>query len=518
MSVRASRPVRILANARVRQGLIVLSAFPLGIALALAFPPRGWWLLAFPVIAVLTWLQFRRGLLFGALTGFLFGLGFFGTLLPWLDAVGSGAWPALTVFCSLWLALPGVLTALVTRQRGWFVWVPAAWVLVESLRDRIPWGGFSWGRLAFSQADSPLAFVSRLGGMPLVTFVVALIGCLLLALVRAAVRRPLDALAPVIAIAILVLLAFGARVYAPAPQGTAVVAVVQGGTPQLGLGAMDVRRAVLDNHVSATKDLAAQVTRGDVAQPQLVIWPENSSDLDPFTDASVAQEISGAASAIKAPILVGAVLVVPDQPNALWNAGIVWDPLTGPGERYIKVHPVPFGEYLPLRDLLAPRIDAFDRIARDFLPGDAPGLLEMAGVRIGNAICFEVAYDDVMNDLMDGGAQLLTVQTNNATFGERGQPQQQYAIERLRAIQGAIPLAVASTTGISGLIAADGTSIARMDEGSTGSLVATVSLADGTTVGAHLHSWPELVLSITALAAAVWSVAGARRRERRVGK
>jgi apolipoprotein N-acyltransferase len=106
---------------------------------------------------------------------------------------------------------------------------------------------------------------------------------------------------------------------------------------------------VLDNHVQATRDLAADVRAGREQQPDLVVWPENASDIDPFTNPEAYDAIDRAVEDIGVPVLVGAVLQGPGE--KISNAGIVWDPVTGPGERYVKRHPVPFGEYIPYRSL-----------------------------------------------------------------------------------------------------------------------------------------------------------------------
>ena len=126
---------------------------------------------------------------------------------------------------------------------------------------------------------------------------------------------------------------------------TSTVAVIQGDVPRAGLDFNAQRRAVLDNHVQQTLELAQDVAAGEEPQPDVVIWPENSSDIDPYTNADAAREIDRAAAAIDAPILVGAVVEGPGENVS--NTAIVWDPDDGPGDTYVKRHPVPFGEYIP---------------------------------------------------------------------------------------------------------------------------------------------------------------------------
>ena len=484
-----------------------------GALLALAFPPLGWWPMAILAVALLTYACWRARLWQGLLAGGLSGFAFFMLLMPWLRVIGPEAWVGLSLYCAAWIALVGMGTALATRLRWWPALVPALWVLEEALRDRIPWGGFPWGRLAYSQADAPFAWISRLGGMPLLTFWVAALGTSLLAIILYSRRDRRTFRAAIVGFVLLIVVGRALAMYSPEPQGTAVIAVVQGGTPQMGMGAMDVRQEVLDNHVNQTLRLAEDVASGVFPQPQLVIWPENSSDIDPFTDRTVAAEIQKAADAVNAPILVGAVANVPGQPQSLWNLGIVWNPQTGPAQRYAKTHLVPFGEFIPLRDLISSWFADFERISRDFVPGTEPGLMEAGGIRIGDIICFEVAYDDIPRDVLNAGAQLLVVQTNNATYGDTSQPDQQLQIERLRAIESSGSLAVAATTGVSALIDSSGTPVQRINSGDTGYLVGEVTLQGSRTLSTIIGAWPEVLLSLLGVITLTWAaIAGLVRR------
>jgi apolipoprotein N-acyltransferase len=255
--------------------------------------------------------------------------------------------------------------------------------------------------------------------------------------------------------------------------------------------------------------VARRAEAGEVPAPELVIWPENSTDLDPYRLPEAAAAIDTAAKAVAAPILVGAVVEAPDEPDRVLNVGIVWDPLTGPGERYVKIHPVPFGEYVPFRPLLAGVISRFDRVPRDFAAGSVPGVLQVGPALVGDVICFEIAYDEVVRDVVTSGARVLVVQTNNATYGLTGQPEQQLAMSRLRAVEHGRAVLVAATSGISAVIAPDGTVEQSLPELAAGSLVADVPLRDTLTVADRLGQWPEWA---AALAAAVACVVAARRR------
>jgi apolipoprotein N-acyltransferase len=496
---RSRRPSRDLV-------LRLVGAAIAGAALVLAFPPYDLWPLAVPSAAALVLLcrggTGRRG----ALIGLLYGLVFFAGLMPWLRVIGWDAWALLSLECAAWMALLGLMLAVVTALPWWPLWSAAVWVVEEALRDRIPFGGFPWGRLAFAQPDTSFTGLAALGGAPLVSFAVALSAGLLAWAVVSWRRWPV--LVGGIVAAVLVAVA-GLAVPRPTDGTPVTVAVVQGNVPGTGMNAFGRARAVLDNHVSATIRLAADVAKGSVPQPDFVVWPENSSDVDPSVDASAKNAIDTAAKAIGVPILVGIVTTTPGG-QYLLNTGVVWDPHSGPGAVYVKRHPVPFGEYVPFRSLLSPFISRLSRIPRDYAPGHEPGVLPIDGTTVGDVICFEVAYDSIVRDVVTGGGQLITVQTNNATYGHTGQVEQQFAITQLRSVEHARAVAVAATSGISGLIEPDGKVIASTPEFVAESLVSPLPQRGVLTLADRLGSVPELVLVMVGVAAIL--VAAVRRR------
>lgn len=501
-----------------------------GVALLLALPPYGLWWLAPVGVALLALTTFGRTLHAAALLGLVCGLVLFVPLLAWTSLhLNAAPWLLLSGAEAVLLALVGLATAwaspLLARYR--WLWPPVTglfWVAQEALRDRAPFGGFPWGRLAFSQGDSPLLRFAALGGAPLVTFAVAVTGGLLALGVDAglaAARHPAAGAARLarmragwrpLALGVagaVALVLVGLVVPVHAPAGRAVtVAVVQGNVPRLGLDFNAQRRAVLDNHVRATLALADRVRTGATPAPDLVVWPENASDIDPLTsgDVDAYGEISDAARAIGAPILLGAVLVGPG--DHVRNAGIVWDPATGPGEIYVKRHPVPFAEYMPLRSI-ARRVSSAADLVTDFVAGDRPGVLNVGPARVADVICFEVAYDSILRDAVNGGGQLITVQTNNATF-DSAEARQQLAMVRLRAVEYGRDALMASTVGVSAFVDADG----RVYDASTfdtqATLVRQVRLGGGRTLAAVLGEAPEWVL--VALALGVLVAAGVLRR------
>ena len=510
-----------------------------GLSLVLAFP--GYDLIALAVLGPAALALAVRGqrVRSGLWLGLVFGLAFFLPLLSWSGTyVGSFPWLALGVFQASYLALLGGATALTSRLRWWPLWTAALWVADEALRGRFPFGGFPWGRLGFSQTDGPLLSLAAYGGVPLVSFAVALIGTLLAAAVLALLRARQSSADPqadpqagargtavragALAVAgALVVPLVGALAWLPLTgpsltEGgpTSTVAIIQGDVPRAGLDFNAQRRAVLDNHVQRTLELAQQVAAGEERQPDVVIWPENSSDIDPYSNADAARQIDRAADAIDAPILVGAVVDGPGE--FLSNTAIVWDPAEGPGDTYVKRHPVPFAEYIPYRAFFRLFSDKVDLVRRDFTAGDEVGVLDIGGLRLGDLICFEVVYDDLTRDVVDGGAGMIVVQTNNATFGYTDETEQQLALSRLRAVEYGRSVVIAATSGISAVIAPDGSVLRSSQLFEPAVFVEEIAQRDSTTVARQLGAGPEWVL--TAVGAAALMVAAGLRLRRKAAQ
>jgi len=497
--------------------LIAVGAGLLGL---LAFPRFGIWPFAFASVASLSVVVHGRRARQAAWLGLIYGAACFVPMIHWTGVyVGAVPWLILAAAEAGYFAGLGAVLSMVQRLPFPPAWIGASWVLEEAVRDRWPFGGFPWGRLAFSQAESPVRWFAALGGAPLVTFAVALGGgglAVLLLHAQARAWRPIAFGAAVLAAVPVASLLLGVIVQ-PGPDRdsrTTTVAVVQGSVPPRGLAFEDRAREVLDNHVTQTLKLAAEIKAGTVAQPSLVVWPENSSDVDPYTDPIAAAEITKAVRAVGVPILVGAILDGPG-PKHDRNVGILWSPTTGPGDTYTKRHPVPFAEYMPLRKLATAISAKANLVERDMVAGKGNGLLHGGPFPIGDVICFEVAYDELVRSSVRAGAQFLVIQTNNATFGRTGEAYQQLAMSQLRAVEHGRSVAQVSTTGVSALIGPDGHIRQRTGALYTpGILVGVMPLRTATTLATRLGAIPEYVLTgiaVLALGWAIWLSRAARR-------
>lgn len=441
----------------------------------------------------------------GALLGLLAGFACFAPTLSWSGIfVGAFPWLALATFESLYVALMGAVLAWLQqpliragRTLPAALLIPVLWVLQELMRGTVPYGGFPWARIAFSQADSPLANWAAIGGAPLITFVVALVAVPLVLLV---VSRRL----PLVALALALVAGIGSWAV-PVPtsgDGTARIGLVQGNVPRPGLDFNAERRAVLDNHVAGTEELAKAHDDLD-----LVIWPENSSDIDPLRNADAKAQIQRALDAVDTPLIVGAILNEPAP--AVSNASLLYRPGGGEPERYVKQHPVPFAEYVPHRDFYRMFSDKVDLVRVGFAKGEEDVAFRIEGdattFSAVPTICFEVAYDGLMRDAVrhaeeQGRPSLLVVQTNNATFGYTAESTQQYAISRIRAIEHGRSVAHVSTVGVSGFINPDGSSTPTTELFTAAQPVDEVVLRSGLTVSDRLGPWVEWACGLLLLA------------------
>jgi apolipoprotein N-acyltransferase len=548
---------------RTWQALLVAVAGGLG--LAAAFPPVGIWPLAVVGPALLAVALWQRSLRGSFLVGLIFGLAYFVPLLSWVVNVAWYAWAGLAGADTVLFAVLTLGQRLLLRLRAWPIAVGVWWVAAESLRDRWPFGGFPWGRLAMSQAGAPTVNWVAVGGPYLLTFLLALTGACLAWLIlgstggavagrtvtnravtnravtnravtnravtnravtnRAVTNRtaaslgllrrravPLAGLivAAGVAVAGALLPVDGAAPGTP----TAVVAAIQGNVPHA-RNLPDLLRedTVTTNHADVTLRLASRIQAGHEPAPNLVIWPENSTDQDPRLNPFIYSLISSAVNRIDRPVLVGAVLQ-----NPVRNAGLLWLPHHGPAGAYIKRQLVPFGEVIPFRSLL----DTFTSLPSlqpvNFTPGHKAVVFHIGKIRLGDVICYEVGFDGLVSSEVAAGANLLTVQTNDADFeldGQTGETLQQLAMARIRAVEHDRAVVVASTTGVSAIIAPNGDLLARTTLWRPASVEARVPLRTVTTLADRLGGWPEVILTGSAIAALAWVLAGAALARRR---
>lgn len=421
-------------------------------------------------------------------------------LLPWIgEFVGNFPYISLAVFLSLYGIILGVGAAALQRVPYPWLWFAFLYLAVEWLRSHFPFGGFAWVRLAWGQVGSPLANLASIGGPALVTFVTVVLAT---GSYTIAFRRHMT----IIVVCFLIIAAGTAwttvTMGSSKSIGEVSVAAIQGNVPRLGLEFNAQRRAVLANHVAETSKLKER-------EPvDLVIWPENSSDVNPFSDVEAKELISQAVAAASAPVLVGTITHDEVGPR---NTMVVFDPETGPGEFHHKKFLQPFGEYMPMRKffrLFSEKVD----LAGNFQPGNGTGIVRMraatsgTAVTVGIATCYEVAFDAAARDAVRAGAQILTTPTNNATFNFSDMTYQQLAMSRMRAIEVDRAVVVAATSGVSAIVQPDGTVTQHTGIFEAKTLIETLPLRNSSTIAVRYGSTIEYTLVIIGWLAMIFAL------------
>ncbi len=432
------------------------------------------------------WCALRTSTVLGSVVrGQVFGLAYLGVSLSWLNtSIGTSAWLALTAVGAILMTAGVVLMRFVAPLALGPLWGAALWMVAETMRSTWPLGGLPWARTGFAALDTAWSGLLPYLGIPGTGFLIAagaFAAAEIAMRVLGLVER--DSTRPSLAVLILVVGLVGAawwRPVAPASTGSLRVAVVQGGVPGDGTELARFHRAVTRNHAEATVDLAARLD-GSGESVDLVVWPENSTAVDPIADMTAHSLIDTAAQRVGAPVLVGGIFDGRDAATA-YNRGLLWPTDGHPAVRrdevtYTKRHLVPFGEYIPWRSVIGSWSPRFKLIPRDMLPGTPSVPLALGNIPFAAAICFDVAYDDVVPDQVMQGARFVTVQTSNATFFGTAQPDQQLAITRSRAIESGRAVVVASTNGVSAVIDWNGNVVEMLPRGETATTVSDLQLS-----------------------------------------
>lgn len=443
-----------------------------------SFAPIGYWWCAPFALALLIHLLAEKRLGRRLLVVILFATAFFGPLLAWSNTyVGDVPWLILTVL-QVVLLVPLALIPM-TKKINLFLF-PSLWIAVEFLRGHFPFKGFGWGRIAFSQADSPFAQLARFGGAPLLGFVVAVLALSIYLAFKRELRLMIFPLLAVLAFSVI------ANASAPPlPKKNFSFLAVQGGVPSLGLDFNSRATAVFENHLYTT----VAYLKSHRTSAQVVLWPENSIDVDPFKNELVRVQLQSVADTFKIPLIVGAVL---QHGSNFQNASILWEPHVGPTSIYIKRHLTPFGEYIPLRGI-AELVSPYARNVVDFVPGDRIIIHKVANAKFAPIICFEL-LDDASGQEMAKRSNAFVVQTNSATFGLSPESDQQLGITRIRSIEHQRYSISISTSGVSALVDPKGRVTHRSAQNRSAVIDASIGLSDSTSISDRYGSKIEAIL------------------------
>jgi apolipoprotein N-acyltransferase len=407
--------------------------------------------------------------------GLIGGLAYYVAQIYWISQyLGPVPLIALAGIEAFFFAIGSGLIALATRTflKPWVLALVVAglWNGREWVATNFPYGGFPWSRVAMSQSNSPLAFWVTIGGFGILSFVIVALTILAIESLKDGKNRKWKAVS--LATAATFLIPIGISQIPLPSEGSMRIAGVQGNA-NAGLFANVDRGTILQNHLDATDTLLSSGEDFD-----LVVWPENASDINPDLDAGVQEVLSYLVDKkLDAPFIFGTITYSGDE---AFNSSKLWLPGRGEVDQYDKKRPVPFGEYVPDRDFyyqLAP--DLIGLISRGYSFGTRDGIFEVSNEAVGILICFEVAIDEMARDLVAAGATVIVAQTNNADFGKSDESVQQLGITRLRAIEAGRSIVSISTVGPSQIFGPKGEILDESDGYVADYLVADVPLTSG---------------------------------------
>ena len=450
---------------------------------------------------------FRRGFFLGLLAGVLH---FAGTVY-WTGATvrtfGGLPWPVavitaflLVFYMALYVALAAGVTGRLVRAFGW-VGLPlgaAAWVSAEYVRGWM-FGGFPWIPLGNTMVTLlPIAQLASAGGVYALSLFVALVNAGFAIVIVSGGRRRTAALAATVLLIAATALWGGARLGANA--------LVDGGT-RVKVGVVQANIAQVDKWNGAKAgqivERYLEMTRKAVAEgAEFVLWPESATPFY-FDEEPIGQSIvRNLVASTSVPLLFGTDEIERGQPSRYFNSAFVLDSSGATAAVYRKMHLVPFGEYVPFKDLLffvKPLVEAVS----DFSPGRQVTMLPVNGHMASTAICYEVTYPSLMREGVRQGSELLTTITNDAWYGESSAPFQHFEMAAMRAIEQGRYLVRAANTGISGIVDPYGRVLARTTLGEATVVVGEARFVQARTLYATMGdrvAHGAIILTVLALA------------------
>jgi apolipoprotein N-acyltransferase len=491
-----------------------------GALLALSFPKHGHpafgWIALTPLI-IATWraTSVRQAFFLGLLSGAVYFWGTLYWLVETMTTFGGLSVPVafvaallLVAYLSLFPAGFAVLLARSKRAFGTHALALAApiWVTTELGRQYL-WDGFPWALLGYSQVTVlPVAQIASAVGVyglsALLAFAAAGAAALAMFAGRARVLYPAVAGALIAGCVAWGSARLGSSdlLHAGAPVR---VAVIQGNIAQDDKWNPALRDAITDTYVAMTR-------RALDAGATFIIWPESSTPFYFEHDLLRGATIRRLAREAGATLLIGSDQAEPLQAAAMqkpearyYNAAFLVQPDGQVGAVYRKMHLVPFGEYVPLKNLLffvGPIVEAVSA----FSPGTDPVLLPVGGHMASTAICYEVIFPSLIRRFVEDGSELLTTITNDAWYGRSSAAYQHWEQASMRAIEQGRYLARAANTGISGFVDPYGRVVEKTDLFEEVVVVGELRFITDRTIYSRLGdlvAWLSLVVTMAALAA-----------------
>lgn len=427
-----------------------------GVLLALAFPKFNLFFLAWAALApFFTAVVSAKNLKEALFCGLFFGLFFFGIDLFWVTTlfrfVGWWVflgWVAFVLFQSVFILL-FVLLVRVTRFRG--VWLAIIWVLVEWLRAQGAFGA-TVGDIGYSQVCLlPLIQIASFTSVYGVSFLVVWVNA---AIAEAGTKKNL---VPTFLVLLLVIssYAYGSFVMEKDIGGSKPViklALIQPNIDQK--DKMDP--AKIADTFALQEKMSYQAARGN---PEIIIWPETSVFSYLLRDAILFSRLQQLAIKTRAWLLIGTPYS--DEGGKVYNSIVSISPQGKVFSRYDKQHLVPFGEYLPFREVLYPFLKKVGYYDQAFASNPAAIPVWAGKRKISAAVCFESAFPHLIRRMTSRDSAFILTVTNDAWFGDSSAPYFHLNTGILRAVENRKFFVQVGNSGITAVIDPYGRILAR---------------------------------------------------------
>ncbi len=505
-----------------------------GLLLWLANPVPALWPLAWAALAPLILSVTRAARLRQAVwRGYVFGLVFLGSVWYWIgltisawvhSPIGWAGWAGLTVilagFYGLWGGLAWALCRRCPASGGLRILALAAsWVVVEYLRTRgtltMPWAQLSYTQYKFL----PILQIADVTGAYGVSFVMMLVnGAIAFWWARRGQADRDRWLWPSLTLTVMLCVYGWARLMQNEPGRPLPVAAMQPGFNSLASGFNATPPPSPEDQYQAFTDLTAQASRSKI-RPSLYVWPESAAPEDALHNGHALEFLTHLARDNQAALLTGSTLrdYVTEEHKTEFgiektrepvneNASVLFDAQGHRPDFYIKRQLVPFGEFIPFRDLIPGAVsDTFQFAQHDDVTGKSARVLTYqdasAGrVALGPFICYEAMFPPYAREMTREGASLLVTQSNDSWFQSRAAMQQHLASVVLRAIENRREVARSTTTGITCFVDSRGRVHDALPLNTVGYAIRVVQMRDGLTLYTRLGDWFVLACFFALLA------------------
>ncbi|MBI5847603.1 MAG: apolipoprotein N-acyltransferase [Nitrospirae bacterium] len=455
-----------------------LPALISGILLVLSFPRFDLFGLAWISFVPLLFSLWKKDWRDSFVSGFIFGMAYFFGTLYWVyhsinhfGGVPFFASIIIVLFLSAYLSLfPAFFSLLFsqvyrkTRLPALFI-APVLWVCMEYIRS-YALTGFPWASVGYSQYRFlSLIQISDITGIYGISFLVLAVNGLFsdLLLIRKRLKEmplfPLSYFVSGVVVLVMVMIAaFGYgfwRLHQDRIGRDLTVSVIQGNIEQDKKWEPIFQNEVIDIYTKLSREALKE-------HPSLLVWPETAVPFLFGSDIANTEQLVEFQRQINTYLLFGAVMVKKQAAGSseLANSAILLDKNGKKSYVYDKIHLVPFGEYVPLRNVFF-FIDKLVVGIGDYIPGRQYLQADTEMGRFSTLICYEVIFPGLVRKFYTGGGDFMVTITNDAWFGSTAGPYQHFTMAVFRAIENRKPLIRAANTGISGFIDSNGKILAQ---------------------------------------------------------